>query len=93
MVIESFTQKVKSIARAAAIWRPLAETQDALAADQPASAGADGIGPACGGSLMDYDRPAMAGPSRNPSGVGPGLSDPAASVGSDSLRQGFGGPP
>ncbi|MEO8077293.1 MAG: sugar phosphate isomerase/epimerase family protein [Acidobacteriota bacterium] len=33
MVIESFTQKVKSIARAAAIWRPLAETQDALAID------------------------------------------------------------
>ncbi len=32
-VIESFTNKVKSIARAAAIWRPLAETQDALAAN------------------------------------------------------------
>jgi len=30
-VIESFTSKVKSIARAAAIWRPLAATQDALA--------------------------------------------------------------
>jgi D-psicose/D-tagatose/L-ribulose 3-epimerase len=30
-VIESFTSKVKSIAKAAAIWRPLAETQDALA--------------------------------------------------------------
>lgn len=33
MVIESFTSKVKSIARAAAIWRPLAPSQDALAAD------------------------------------------------------------
>jgi D-psicose/D-tagatose/L-ribulose 3-epimerase len=32
-VIESFTSKVKSIARAAAIWRPLASSQDALAAD------------------------------------------------------------
>jgi D-psicose/D-tagatose/L-ribulose 3-epimerase len=32
-VIESFTNKVKSIARAAAIWRPLAPSQDALAAD------------------------------------------------------------
>ena len=30
-VIESFTSKVKSIARAAAIWRKFAETQDALA--------------------------------------------------------------
>jgi D-psicose/D-tagatose/L-ribulose 3-epimerase len=33
VVIESFTDKVKSIARAAAIWRPLADTQDALAQD------------------------------------------------------------
>jgi D-psicose/D-tagatose/L-ribulose 3-epimerase len=33
VVIESFTSKVKSIARAAAIWRPLAPSQDALAAD------------------------------------------------------------
>jgi D-psicose/D-tagatose/L-ribulose 3-epimerase len=33
VVIESFTAKVKSIARAAAIWRALAPTQDALAAD------------------------------------------------------------
>jgi D-psicose/D-tagatose/L-ribulose 3-epimerase len=32
-VIESFTAKVKSIARAAAIWRPLAASQDALAED------------------------------------------------------------
>jgi D-psicose/D-tagatose/L-ribulose 3-epimerase len=32
-VIESFTNKVKSIAKAAAIWRPLAPSQDALAAD------------------------------------------------------------
>jgi D-psicose/D-tagatose/L-ribulose 3-epimerase len=32
-VIESFTNKVKSIAKAAAIWRPLARSQDALAAD------------------------------------------------------------
>ena len=33
VVIESFTAKVKSIARAAAIWRSLAPSQDALAAD------------------------------------------------------------
>ena len=33
VVIESFTAKVKSIARAAAIWRPLAPSQDALAAE------------------------------------------------------------
>lgn len=33
VVIESFTNKVKSIARAAAIWRSLADSQDALAAD------------------------------------------------------------
>ena len=33
LVIELFTSKVKSIARAAAIWRPLAASQDALAAD------------------------------------------------------------
>ncbi len=33
LVIESFTNKVKSIAKAAAIWRPLARSQDALAAD------------------------------------------------------------
>jgi D-psicose/D-tagatose/L-ribulose 3-epimerase len=33
LVIESFTNKVKSIARAAAIWRPLAVSQDALAAN------------------------------------------------------------
>lgn len=33
VVIESFTAKVKSISRAAAIWRPLAESQDALAYD------------------------------------------------------------
>jgi len=33
VVIESFTPKVKSIARAAAIWRPLAASPDALAAD------------------------------------------------------------
>jgi D-psicose/D-tagatose/L-ribulose 3-epimerase len=32
-VIESFTSAVKSIARAAAIWRPLAATQDGLAQD------------------------------------------------------------
>jgi D-psicose/D-tagatose/L-ribulose 3-epimerase len=31
VVIESFTDQVKSIARAAAIWRPLASSQDALA--------------------------------------------------------------
>jgi D-psicose/D-tagatose/L-ribulose 3-epimerase len=30
VVIESFTPKVKTIARAAAIWRPLAESGDAL---------------------------------------------------------------
>nr|MDQ2997623.1 sugar phosphate isomerase/epimerase [Chloroflexota bacterium] len=33
VVIESFTSKVKSIARAAAIWRPLANSQDDLARD------------------------------------------------------------
>lgn len=33
VVIESFTAKVKSIARAAAIWRALAPTQDDLATD------------------------------------------------------------
>lgn len=33
IVIESFTSAVQSIARAAAIWRPLAPTQDALAQD------------------------------------------------------------
>ena len=33
MVIESFTNKVKSIARAAAIWRSFAPSQDALATD------------------------------------------------------------
>jgi D-psicose/D-tagatose/L-ribulose 3-epimerase len=33
IVIESFTADVKSIARAAAIWRSLASSQDALAAD------------------------------------------------------------
>jgi D-psicose/D-tagatose/L-ribulose 3-epimerase len=33
LVIESFTAKVKSIARAAAIWRQLAPSQDALAED------------------------------------------------------------
>ena len=33
VVIESFTSKVKSISRAAAIWRPLALTQDDLARD------------------------------------------------------------
>jgi len=32
-VIESFTPKTKSIAAAAAIWRPLASTQDNLAKD------------------------------------------------------------
>ena len=32
-VIESFTPKTKSIAAAAAIWRPLAQTQDALASE------------------------------------------------------------
>lgn len=33
VVIESFSDQVKSIARAAAIWRPLAPSQDALAED------------------------------------------------------------
>jgi D-psicose/D-tagatose/L-ribulose 3-epimerase len=33
MVIESFTTTIQTIARAAAIWRPLAPTQDALATD------------------------------------------------------------
>lgn len=33
VVIESFTSDVKSIARAAAVWRPFADSQDALARD------------------------------------------------------------
>jgi D-psicose/D-tagatose/L-ribulose 3-epimerase len=33
LVIESFTPDNQTIARAAAIWRPLAETQDALATE------------------------------------------------------------
>lgn len=33
VVIETFTDQVKTIARAAAIWRPLASSQDALARD------------------------------------------------------------
>jgi D-psicose/D-tagatose/L-ribulose 3-epimerase len=33
VVIESFTDKVKTIARAAAVWRPVAPSQDALAKD------------------------------------------------------------
>jgi D-psicose/D-tagatose/L-ribulose 3-epimerase len=33
VVIESFTPQVKSIARAAAIWRPLADSSDTLASD------------------------------------------------------------
>lgn len=33
VVIESFTDRVRSIARAAAVWRPLAASQDALARD------------------------------------------------------------
>ena len=33
VVIESFTDKVQSIARAAAVWRPLAGSQDALATE------------------------------------------------------------
>ena len=33
IVIESFTSQVKTIAKAAAIWRPLAASQDALAAE------------------------------------------------------------
>ena len=33
VVIESFTSKVKTIAKAAAIWRPLASSQDALASE------------------------------------------------------------
>ena len=33
VVIESFTDKVKTIARAAAVWRPFATSQDALAQD------------------------------------------------------------
>jgi D-psicose/D-tagatose/L-ribulose 3-epimerase len=32
-VIESFTSEIKSIARAAAIWRKFADSQDALARD------------------------------------------------------------
>jgi D-psicose/D-tagatose/L-ribulose 3-epimerase len=33
VVIESFTPECKTIAAAAAIWRPLADTQDGLAKD------------------------------------------------------------
>jgi len=33
LVIESFSTEVKEIARAAAVWRPLAPTQDGLARD------------------------------------------------------------
>ena len=33
MVIESFSTEVKEIARAAAVWRPLAPTPDGLAKD------------------------------------------------------------
>jgi len=33
MVIESFSTEVKEIARAAAVWRPLAPTTDSLAVD------------------------------------------------------------
>ena len=33
VVIETFTPAVKEIARAAAIWRPLAKSQDLLASD------------------------------------------------------------
>jgi D-psicose/D-tagatose/L-ribulose 3-epimerase len=33
IVIEAFTPEIKEIARAVSIWRPLAESQDALAAD------------------------------------------------------------
>ena len=32
-MIESFTDQVERIARAAAVWRPVAASQDALAAD------------------------------------------------------------
>jgi len=32
-VIEAFTPEIKEIARAVSIWRPLAESQDALARD------------------------------------------------------------
>jgi D-psicose/D-tagatose/L-ribulose 3-epimerase len=32
-IIESFTPEVESIAKAAAIWRPLEESQDVLASD------------------------------------------------------------
>jgi D-psicose/D-tagatose/L-ribulose 3-epimerase len=31
VVIEAFTPEIKEIARAVSIWRPLAESQDALA--------------------------------------------------------------
>jgi D-psicose/D-tagatose/L-ribulose 3-epimerase len=33
LVIESFTTEVKEIARAAAVWRPLAPSMDGLARD------------------------------------------------------------
>ena len=33
VVIEAFTPKIKEIARAVALWRPLAESEDALASN------------------------------------------------------------
>jgi D-psicose/D-tagatose/L-ribulose 3-epimerase len=33
IVIEAFTPEIKEIAKAVSIWRPLAASQDALAAD------------------------------------------------------------
>jgi D-psicose/D-tagatose/L-ribulose 3-epimerase len=33
VVIEAFTPEIKEIARAVSIWRPLAQSQDALARD------------------------------------------------------------
>lgn len=33
VVIEAFTPEIKEIAKAVSIWRPLAHSQDALAAD------------------------------------------------------------
>ena len=51
VVIESFTPDNQTIARAAAIWRPLAETQDALAEDGWHF---------CAGSSTDESRPIKA---------------------------------
>jgi sugar phosphate isomerase/epimerase len=67
VVIESFTSKVKSIARAAAIWRPLAATRNALAEN------GCGICEGCWGRHARHGRCA-------PAGAAEGLGPPDLSV-------------